>query len=149
MAKNRGRLINMNQGNNVQQGQKEQQVTTPAEKPQEQPQATQPTQVEQQPTKEVEATQEVTESVTEEAQTQEQQQEQNEPQDNDSDAGSDISSILDEVTAKSSVKFNKTQVSIYLDDDVYKKYQRFGKKFGKGSRSNLINELLRKALEEY
>lgn len=146
MGKNRGRLINMNQGNNVKQGQH---GVTHSQKPQEALQATQTTEVVQEHPEKLQAPQRASEGVTEEAQIQEQQEHQSEPQNNDSSAGGDIGSILGEITAKKSTKFNKVQVSIYLDEDVHKKYQRFGKKFSKGARSELVNELLRKALEEY
>lgn len=61
----------------------------------------------------------------------------------------DINSILNSVTKKAQIKNEKIQVSIYLDEDVHKKYQKFGRKFSKGARSELVNELLRKALEDY
>lgn len=61
----------------------------------------------------------------------------------------DISSILNRIVTKKQIKNEKTQVSIYLDEDVYKRYLRFGKRAGKGARSELVNELLRKALEDY
>lgn len=65
------------------------------------------------------------------------------------DEPKDITSILKSVTKKAQTKNEKIQVSIYLDEDVHKKYQKFGRKFSKGARSELVNELLRKALEEY
>ena len=65
------------------------------------------------------------------------------------DEPKDITSILQSVTKKAQTKNEKIQVSIYLDEDVHKKYQKFGRKFSKGARSELVNELLRKALEEY
>ena len=46
-------------------------------------------------------------------------------------------------------KKEKIQISIYLDDDVWEKYQHYGKVAGKGARSALVNELLRRALNEY
>lgn len=61
----------------------------------------------------------------------------------------DISTILHRITTKKAEKPVKTQISIYLDDDVYKKYQRFGRKVGKGGRSQLVNDLLREALKDY
>lgn len=53
------------------------------------------------------------------------------------------------VAAINKSKKEKIQVSIYLDQDVWEKYQNYGKVAGKGARSTLVNELLRKALEEY
>lgn len=40
----------------------------------------------------------------------------------------------------------KRQISIYLDTDVAREFDRFGKKNGKGSKSELINKFLKKAL---
>lgn len=60
-----------------------------------------------------------------------------------------IDSIVSEIVNESSIKNDKTQVSTYLDDDVHRKYIRFGKKNGKGSRASLINKLLREALKDY
>lgn len=62
---------------------------------------------------------------------------------------SDISSIMNKIATKKQQKPVKTQVSIYLDDEVYKKYIRFGRKYGKGARSSLVNDLLKVALKDY
>lgn len=61
----------------------------------------------------------------------------------------DISSIVSSIASKSSQKPVKQQVSIYLEDDIYKKYMKFGRKVGKGGRSELVNALLREALKDY
>lgn len=60
-----------------------------------------------------------------------------------------FSSVASEILSKSQIKNNKIQVSIYLDEDVHKKYMRYGRKVTKGGRSELVNDLLRKALNEY
>ncbi|AVD54649.1 hypothetical protein BEH_26190 (plasmid) [Priestia filamentosa] len=45
---------------------------------------------------------------------------------------------------KKETKVNKKQVSIYLDEDVVKAFNKFGRKEGKGAKSDLINNFLKK-----
>lgn len=45
---------------------------------------------------------------------------------------------------KRDVKVPKKQVSIYLDEDVIEAYNQFGLIEGKGARSDLVNNFLRK-----
>lgn len=41
----------------------------------------------------------------------------------------------------------KTQISVYLDPTVAKAFNKFGAKHGKGSKSELINDFLKKVLK--
>lgn len=59
-----------------------------------------------------------------------------------------IDSIVDSIVHAPKEK-PKAQVSIYLDDDVKKAFDRFSKQNGKGARSNLVNNFLKKALKGY
>ena len=61
----------------------------------------------------------------------------------------EISEVVSKVAQINKNKTDKIQVSVYLDEDVHIKYKRVGKVAGKGARSELINELLRKALVDY
>lgn len=56
-----------------------------------------------------------------------------------------ISSIVDSVV-HAPVEKPKKQISIYLDDDVSKEFDKFARKHGKGAKSDLINNFLKKAL---
>jgi uncharacterized protein (DUF4415 family) len=40
----------------------------------------------------------------------------------------------------------KRQISVYVDEGVAKEFEKWGKKHGKGSKSELINNFLKKAL---
>ncbi|WP_079524967.1 MULTISPECIES: hypothetical protein [Halobacillus] len=53
-----------------------------------------------------------------------------------------IESIVSAVTGKEK-PVKKRQVSIHLDEDIAKEFEKFGKKHGKGARSNLVNEFLK------
>lgn len=56
-----------------------------------------------------------------------------------------IESIINTVVKKP--KENpKRQISVYLDEDVAKAFEQFGKKHGKGKKSELVNNFLRIAL---
>ncbi len=59
-----------------------------------------------------------------------------------------IDSIVDTIVHAPKEK-PKEQVSIYLDEDVYKAFKKFGSRYGKGSKSTLVNNFLKKALSEY
>lgn len=59
-----------------------------------------------------------------------------------------VDSIVSQVTQKPR-KINKKQVSIYLDEDIAEQFDKFGKKYGKGAKSDLINTFLRSALPKY
>jgi uncharacterized protein (DUF4415 family) len=39
----------------------------------------------------------------------------------------------------------KRQISVYIDEQVAKEFEKFGKKHGKGAKSDLINNFLKKA----
>lgn len=67
--------------------------------------------------------------------------------DNESETDS-VDSIVSEIVHAPKPK-EREQVSIYLDDDVKKAFEKFGRKNGKGARSNLVNSFLKKALKEY
>lgn len=41
----------------------------------------------------------------------------------------------------------KKQVNFYIDEDVIKELEKFNKKHGKGAKSNLVNEFLRKVFK--
>jgi uncharacterized protein (DUF4415 family) len=71
---------------------------------------------------------------------------QNKPEvDNKED--NSIEAIVGTVTDKPKEK-PKRQISIYLDDDVAKEFERFGKKHGKGAKSDLINQFLKKVFNK-
>lgn len=57
-------------------------------------------------------------------------------------------SIFEDVATRLGIgKVNqRTQVSVYLDQDVQKAYNDFGARYGKGGKSDLVNQLLRNAL---
>jgi len=59
-----------------------------------------------------------------------------------------VDSIVSQVTQKPR-KINKKQVSIYLDEDIAEQFDKFGKKYGKGAKSDLVNTFLRSALPKY
>jgi uncharacterized protein (DUF4415 family) len=59
-----------------------------------------------------------------------------------------IDKIVETVTNAPKAK-PKEQVSIYLDADVKKAFDRFAKQNGHGSRSTLVNNFLKKALKDY
>lgn len=40
----------------------------------------------------------------------------------------------------------KKQISVYLDEDVAKEFEKFGKKYGKGAKSELVNTFLKSKL---
>lgn len=56
-----------------------------------------------------------------------------------------VSDIVDDVLNEPKEK-PKVQISIYLDEDVAKAFDKFAKKKGKGAKSKLINTFLKKAL---
>jgi uncharacterized protein (DUF4415 family) len=56
-----------------------------------------------------------------------------------------IESIINTVIKKPKEK-PKRQISVYLDEDVAKAFEQFGKKHGKGAKSELVNNFLRTAL---
>jgi len=57
-----------------------------------------------------------------------------------------VDSVLDSIIQAPKEK-PKKQISIYLDVDVAKEFDHFGKKHGKGSKSDLINNFLKKAFD--
>lgn len=59
-----------------------------------------------------------------------------------------VSQILENITSRTS-KPRKIQRSIYLSEDISKKFDRYGKKFGKGAKSDLIADFLREALKDF
>ncbi|HDW3056393.1 hypothetical protein [Bacillus cereus] len=59
-----------------------------------------------------------------------------------------VSQILENITSRTS-KPRKIQRSIYLSEDISKKFDRYGKKFGKGAKSDLIEDFLREALKDF
>ena len=64
----------------------------------------------------------------------------------DEDVEHTVDSIVDSIIHAPKEK-PKKQISIYLDVDVAKAFERFGNKQGKGSKSDLINKFLKKALD--
>jgi hypothetical protein len=70
--------------------------------------------------------------------------EKNINEDNGADAS--LNDILDSVTNKPK-QIKKRQISTYIDEDVAKKLDKFGKEHGKGSKSELINNFLKNALK--
>ncbi|PGS83948.1 hypothetical protein COC69_01135 [Bacillus cereus] len=59
-----------------------------------------------------------------------------------------VSQLLEKITSKNN-KIKKIQRSIYLNEDISKKFDRYGKKFGKGAKSDLIENFLREALKDF
>lgn len=59
----------------------------------------------------------------------------------------ELKSIIDTVIGVQTLQPKKRQISAYIDEDVAKLLDKFGKKYGKGAKSSLINELLRNTLE--
>ncbi|MED2777514.1 hypothetical protein P4278_26195 [Bacillus thuringiensis] len=59
-----------------------------------------------------------------------------------------VSQILEKITSRTS-KPKKIQRSIYLSEDISKRFDRYGKKFGKGAKSDLIEDFLREALKDF
>lgn len=57
-----------------------------------------------------------------------------------------IEGIITKVTNKPKT-VSKRQVAIYIDDDVAKAFDQYARKGGKGSKSELVNELLRSSLK--
>lgn len=57
-----------------------------------------------------------------------------------------VNEIVDSVIHAPSTK-PKRQISVYIDANVAVAFDRFGKRNGKGSKSNLINNFLKKALD--
>ena len=57
-----------------------------------------------------------------------------------------IDDIVSSITATPKQP-KKRQVNFYIDEDVIKELEKFNKKHGKGAKSNLVNEFLRKAFK--
>jgi hypothetical protein len=62
-------------------------------------------------------------------------------------SNNDFKSVIDSIIEVQKEKSKKIQISAYIDSDVHKLLEKFGKQHGKGAKSNLINELLRNALQ--
>lgn len=58
----------------------------------------------------------------------------------------EVAELLKGITSKQKQP-DKTQISVYLEPKVAKAFNSFGKKHGKGSKSELINNFLKQALE--
>lgn len=54
-----------------------------------------------------------------------------------------LDSILGTVTEKPK-PIPKEQISVYLDKDVKQAFEKFGKRYGKGAKSELVNNFLKK-----
>lgn len=63
-------------------------------------------------------------------------------------ASKSISDILIGITRKSK-PVPKKQISVYIDDDIATKFEQFGKKYGKGAKSELINNFLIETLKDF
>ena len=59
-----------------------------------------------------------------------------------------VDDILSSVVNVPKVK-PREQISIYVDYDVKVAFEKFGRKHGKGSKSDLINNFLKQALKDY
>ncbi|OLN21465.1 hypothetical protein BTO30_14780 [Domibacillus antri] len=57
-----------------------------------------------------------------------------------------LNDILDSVTNKPK-QVKKRQISTYIDEDVARKLDKFGKEHGKGAKSELINNFLKNVLK--
>ena len=57
-----------------------------------------------------------------------------------------IDDIVSSITATPKQP-KKRQVNFYIDEDVIKELEKFNKKHGKGAKSNLVNEFLRKVFK--
>jgi hypothetical protein len=66
--------------------------------------------------------------------------------DNDVHVNNSLDDILDSVTNKPK-STKKRQISAYIDEDVAKKLDKFGKEHGKGAKSELINNFLKSILK--
>lgn len=53
-----------------------------------------------------------------------------------------IDSIFDEVVNKPEAK-KKKQLTVYIDEDVYKEFSKFARPLGKGAKSETINRFLK------
>jgi uncharacterized protein (DUF4415 family) len=62
--------------------------------------------------------------------------------DTETEVDSKVSTNIEQFYAPEK-KPEKKQVSIYLDEDVIKAFNRFGRKEGKGAKSELINNFLK------
>ena len=58
----------------------------------------------------------------------------------------DFDLLIDSIIGKPKPP-EKTQVSLYIEPKVAKEFDKFGKKHGKGAKSELVNRLLKKALK--
>lgn len=67
-------------------------------------------------------------------------------QENHSPVTNSLTDIIDSVTNKPK-QIKKRQISTYIDEDVAKKLDKFGKEHGKGAKSELINNFLKNALK--
>lgn len=61
-------------------------------------------------------------------------------------ATNSLTDIIDSVTKKPK-QIKKRQISTYIDEDVARKLDKFGKEHGKGAKSELINNFLKNALK--
>lgn len=66
----------------------------------------------------------------------------------DTDTRINVSKLLEKIASKNN-KQKKIQRSIYLSEDISKKFDRYGKKMGKGAKSDLIEDFLREALKDF
>lgn len=58
-----------------------------------------------------------------------------------------ISNIVSKVESSKKDQPKKRQIAIYIDESIAKEFDKFGKKNGKGSKSELIEALLKEALK--
>lgn len=65
---------------------------------------------------------------------------------NDEALSNSVGEILHSVTKKPKPAL-KRQISAYIDEDVAKKLDKFGKEHGKGAKSELINNFLKSVLK--
>lgn len=82
---------------------------------------------------------EIVEPVIDPKQESEVNQEENVP------AANSLPDVLDFIKKKP--KENKRQICIYVDEDTAKKLDKFAKEYGKGAKSELINNLLKSVLK--
>lgn len=64
----------------------------------------------------------------------------------ETEATGELAELLKGITSKPKPP-EKTQISIYLEPKVAKAFNTFGKRNGKGAKSELINNFLKKALQ--
>lgn len=60
---------------------------------------------------------------------------------------SDIEALVSGVIDKPK-PIEKRQISVYIDEELAKEFEKFGKKHGKGAKSDLINHFLKKVFKK-